>query len=67
MCTPIIHQGKLIGLLYLENNALAGAFTPDRLEILKLLSSQAAISLQNAQLYAEKEKYAQILEQKVFL
>ena len=65
LCTPIIHQGKLIGLLYLENNAIAGAFTPDRLEVLKLLSSQAAISLQNAQLYAEKEEYAQTLEQKV--
>jgi GAF domain-containing protein len=43
----------LIGLLYLENNLTTGAFTPDRLEVLKLLSSQAAISLQNAQLYVE--------------
>jgi PAS domain S-box-containing protein len=51
LCTPIIHQGQLIGLLYLENNLSTGAFTPDRLEVLKLLSSQAAISLQNAQLY----------------
>ncbi|HEY9834742.1 MAG TPA: AAA family ATPase, partial [Stenomitos sp.] len=51
LCTPIIHQSKLIGLLYLENNLSTGAFTPDRLEVLKLLSSQAAISLQNAQLY----------------
>ncbi len=51
LCTPIIHQGKFIGLLYLENNLSIGAFTSDRLEVLKLLSSQAAISLQNAQLY----------------
>lgn len=65
LCTPIIHQGKPIGLLYLENNAIAGAFTPDRLEVLKLLSSQAAISLQNAQLYAEKEDYVQTLEERV--
>ena len=51
LCTTIIHQGKLVGLLYLENNLTTGAFTPDRLEVLKLLSSQAAISLQNAQFY----------------
>jgi PAS domain S-box-containing protein len=51
LCTPIIHQGRLIGLLYLENNLSTDAFTPDRLEVLKILSSQAAISLQNAQLY----------------
>jgi PAS domain S-box-containing protein len=59
LCTPIIHQGQLFGLLYLENNLSTGAFTPDRLEVLKLLSSQAAISLQNAQLYValrENEK-----------
>lgn len=51
LCTPIIHQHQLIGLLYLENNLSIGAFTPDRLEVLNILSSQAAISLQNAQLY----------------
>jgi len=51
LCTPLLHRGMLSGILYLENNLSTGAFTPDRLEILKLLSSQAAISLQNAQLY----------------
>ncbi|WP_193196639.1 ATP-binding sensor histidine kinase [Nostoc sp. MG11] len=56
LCTSIIHQGKLIGLVYLENNLTAGAFTPDRLQILKLLSSQAAISLENAQLYTSLEE-----------
>jgi PAS domain S-box-containing protein len=59
LCTPIIHQGQVIGLLYLENNLSTGAFTPDRLEVLKLLSYQAGISLQNAQLYvalSENEK-----------
>jgi GAF domain-containing protein len=54
LCIPIINQGQLIGLLYLENNLITGAFTFDRLEVLKLLSSQAAISLKNAQLYEEK-------------
>ncbi|WP_310486912.1 AAA family ATPase [Chamaesiphon sp. VAR_69_metabat_338] len=45
------NRGKLSGILYLENNLVTGAFTPDRLEVLTLLSAQAAISLQNAQLY----------------
>lgn len=51
LCAPIISQNELIGLIYLENHLVSGAFTSDRLEVLKLLSSQAAISLQNAQLY----------------
>jgi predicted ATPase/serine phosphatase RsbU (regulator of sigma subunit) len=58
LCAPIINQGHLLGAIYLENNFLSGAFTPDRLEILKILSSQAAVSLENALLY-------QTLEQKV--
>ncbi|NEP00717.1 MAG: AAA family ATPase [Symploca sp. SIO2E9] len=72
LCTPIINQGKLIALLYLENNLTIGAFTEDRLQILKTISSQAAISIQNAQLYEDlkqaKESLAesnQTLEQKV--
>jgi predicted ATPase/signal transduction histidine kinase/tRNA A-37 threonylcarbamoyl transferase component Bud32 len=59
LCTPILNQGKLIGILYLENNLAAGAFTPDRLEILRLLSSQAAVSLENALLYASLEQKVQ--------
>jgi PAS domain S-box-containing protein len=53
LCTPLIHQGKLVSIVYLENNLTIGAFTPERLEIVKLLSSQAAISIENAKLYAE--------------
>ncbi len=56
LCTPIINGGQLLGILYLENNLTSGAFTPDRLEILRLLSSQAAISLENALLYASVEQ-----------
>ncbi|MEG4030461.1 MULTISPECIES: AAA family ATPase [unclassified Microcoleus] len=58
LCAPIINQGKLIGILYLENNLATGAFTADRLAVLSIISAQAAISLENAQLY-------QTLEQKV--
>ncbi|MEG4342599.1 AAA family ATPase [Microcoleus sp. A003_D6] len=55
LCMPIQHQGKTIGILYLENNLVACAFTPDRVALLKVLSSQAAISIENAQLYANLE------------
>ncbi len=48
LCTPIVHQGKRVGLLYLENNRAEGAFTTDRLEVLRMLSGQAAISLELA-------------------
>ncbi|MGB3653042.1 MAG: AAA family ATPase [Rivularia sp. (in: cyanobacteria)] len=65
LCMPILNQGKLIGLLYLENNLTMGAFTQNRIEILNLLCTQAAISLENAQLYRKLEDYSHTLEQKV--
>ncbi len=58
LCEPIVHQGKLMGMLYLENKLTAGAFTEERLQLLGLLSSQAAISIENANMY-------RLLEQKV--
>ena len=54
LCTPITKQGKLVGILYLENNLTTNAFTPDRVEILNILSAQAAISLENARLVADE-------------
>ncbi|MEG4168524.1 MULTISPECIES: AAA family ATPase [unclassified Microcoleus] len=63
LCTPILHQGKVMGILYLENNLTTGAFTCDRVAILNILCSQAAISLQNARLYQQSQEYAQKLEQ----
>jgi signal transduction histidine kinase len=53
LCLPLVKQAKLIGLLYLENNLASHVFTPARISVLKLLSSQAAISLENARLYAK--------------
>jgi len=53
MCLPLVKQRDLIGILYLENNLASHAFTPARTEVLKLLSSQAAISLENAHLYSD--------------
>ncbi|MEG4571426.1 AAA family ATPase [Microcoleus sp. N3A4] len=63
LCSPILRQGKLLGILYLENNLAIGAFTRDRVELLNLLCSQAAISLENARLYERSLEYAQQLEQ----
>jgi signal transduction histidine kinase len=51
LCLPILRQSDLVGMLYLENSLLAGAFTPDRLTVLEHLAAQAAISLENARLY----------------
>ncbi len=56
LCMPLIHQGKLTGILYLENNLTSEAFTPDRLEILEILSAQITISLENALLYENLEE-----------
>ena len=51
LCAPITHQSALSGIIYLENNLVEGAFTPRLLEVIKHLSSQIAISLENARLY----------------
>ena len=53
LCLPLVKQAKLIGVLYLENNLASHVFTPARISVLELLASQAAISLENARLYAE--------------
>ncbi|WP_434044060.1 MULTISPECIES: AAA family ATPase [Sorangium] len=55
LCVPILRQARVAGLLYLENNLLAGAFTSDRLNALSLLASQAAISLENARLLSKEQ------------
>ncbi|MEO8004469.1 MAG: AAA family ATPase [Betaproteobacteria bacterium] len=53
LCMPLVKQAQLVGVLYLENNLASYVFTPARISLLKLLSSQAAISLENARLYRE--------------
>jgi len=58
LCLPILKQTRLLGMLYLENTLTRQAFTPTRMAILKLLASEAAISIENARLYrdlAERE------------
>ncbi len=63
LCTPIINQGHLVGIIYLENKLTGGVFTKERLQIINLLSSQAAISLENAQLYQQAQQALEDLQQ----
>lgn len=51
LCTPIVHHGQFMGIVYLENNLTPAAFTQERVELLEAISAQAAISMQNAILY----------------
>jgi PAS domain S-box-containing protein len=63
LCLPIVKQTKLIGALYLENNLTPSAFTSDRVAVLELLASQAAISLENANLYSDLQRSEAFLAQ----
>ena len=53
LCLPLVRQAQIVAVLYLENNLTSHAFNPDRIAILRVLASQAAISLENARLYTE--------------
>jgi len=55
LCLPLVNQAKLTGVLYLENNLAPRVFTADRITLLKVLVSQAAISLENTRLYRDLE------------
>ncbi|MGI9284227.1 MAG: AAA family ATPase [Pseudomonadales bacterium] len=57
LCMPLVNQGQVSGILYLENNLNAGAFTVDRLAVLEVLSSQMAISLDKARLYRDLQQH----------
>ncbi len=68
LCLPIVKQTKLVGALYLENNLTPCAFTPDRVAVLELLASQAAISLENASLYSDlRRSYSDLHRSEAFL
>jgi signal transduction histidine kinase len=58
LCFPLVRQNDTVGIVYLENSLARGVFTPDRISVLRMLSAQTVISLQNALLY-------ETLEQKV--
>ena len=65
LCMPLIFKNKISGILYLENNLTPGAFTSERVDVLKILTGQIVISIENARLYRSLEEYNLTLEQKV--
>jgi PAS domain S-box-containing protein len=56
LCLPFVKQARLVGVLYLENNLTSHVFTPSRTTVLKLLASEAAISLENTRLYGDLQE-----------
>jgi PAS domain S-box-containing protein len=52
-CMPIIRQDRLVGILYLENDLVVGAFSSHDIAVVEQLAAQAAISLENARLYQD--------------
>ena len=65
LCVPILHKEKMIGIFYLENRLEAGVFTSLRLEMLKIISSQIAIAIDNARLF-DKVKQAEKRYRNIF-
>lgn len=65
ICLPIQSQAKLTGILYLENNIAEGAFTQERTQVLNLMASQAAISIENAKLYNNTTQLNQTLKTEI--
>lgn len=72
LCLPVINQGRLTGILYLENNLSPRAFSPERVEVLSLLSTQIAVFFENARLFTSLKvsrdqiaRWNQVLEQRV--
>ena len=63
LCSPIEQHGVLRGMLYLEHSAAPHVFTPERVQMVELLASQAAISLENARLYADLKLQVELLQQ----
>lgn len=62
---PLLKNARLVGIVYLENNLSAGVFTQERLDVLKLLAAQCAVSLENASLYGNVERMKETLEERV--
>lgn len=63
LCLPILRQTKLVGVLYLENRLVPDAFAGEQVNVLDLLASQAAISLENAGLYSDLQRSETFLAQ----
>ncbi|MFL1405325.1 diguanylate cyclase [Marinobacter sp. M1N3S26] len=64
LCVPILRE-RFEAAVYMENNLTDGAFTEDRVELIRLLAAQAAVAIENAHLYAQVQDYSRTLEEKV--
>ncbi|AFZ02493.1 AAA family ATPase [Calothrix sp. PCC 6303] len=66
LCLPLLNQGKLTGIFYLHNQLTSRVFTPDRLQVLNSICTQAAISLKNVYLYQtlrqSENKFRELVE-----
>ncbi|MCW8929253.1 MAG: trifunctional serine/threonine-protein kinase/ATP-binding protein/sensor histidine kinase [Gammaproteobacteria bacterium] len=56
LCQPVLSQGRLVGVLYLENKLTTHVFHQSRLQMMQMMAAQAAISIENAQLYEHLEE-----------
>jgi PAS domain S-box-containing protein len=56
LCLPLVRQGTLTGLLFLENYSASNVFDRARISMLHLIASQAAISIENARLYRDVQQ-----------
>lgn len=65
LCIPIVSQGKLSAILYLENRASKDVFSQEKIRVLEMLSAQIASSVENSTLYGKLERYNRNLENKV--
>ncbi len=65
LCLPLVNAGRVRAVLYLENHAMTGAFSRDRLEVLRTLSSTVVVSLENARLYGQIREHNAMLERRV--
>ncbi len=65
LCVPLVHQGKPLGVLYLENSLTAGVFATNHIHVLHVLATQAAIGIANARLYSLLAEANRALEQRV--
>lgn len=65
LCMPLLFRGNVVSVLYLENTLSKGVFSKSRLMMLRLVASQAVISIENARLYTQLARYNRTLEEKV--
>ncbi len=63
LCVPLLNQGQLVAIMYLEHPTTKAIFTPNRLTIIQFLCAQAAVSLQNAQLYSQVQQALKDLQE----